>query len=61
MKKRSSIVLVCVIVIVIALAGIVGLNSLKENKIKESESNNKKVTTTEVITKNTDKEKETTT
>ena len=58
MKKRSSIVLVCVIVIVIALAGIVGLNSLKENKIKESESNNKKVTTTEVITKNTDKEKE---
>ena len=56
MKKRSSIVLVCVIVIVIALAGIVGFNSLKE-----SESNNKKVTTTEVITKNTDKEKETTT
>ena len=48
MKKRSSIVLVCVIVIVIALAGIVGFNSLKE-----SESNNKKVTTTEVITKNT--------
>ena len=32
MKKRSSIVLVCVIVIVIALAGIVGLNSLKENR-----------------------------